>query len=329
MTEMTRSSSLPALKKLRFPVIGQIGVPLVIVLIVLAAKFYEPRFWSLANAQNLLRQMTTLQILTVGQLFAVISGGLDLSVAAVMAFASVCGVLAMPYLGLGGGLVVMVLVGLVTGTFSGLFVTSFKVSPLIVTLGVLSICRGLALVLAGGVPVYDVPNELIEFVGFGALFGIPVSSLIAIGMMIIGAIILGRTVYGRHIYAIGSNRLASENSGLPVSRRIVMVYAFSGVMAGVAAIVTTAWVSAAQPTAGQGLELQSLAAVVVGGVSLTGGRGTMWQAFLGVLLLSLLSNALDMIGVSSYLQVVVIGLVILLSVIVDRMRVRSTRPNEQ
>jgi ribose transport system permease protein len=312
-------------RKFRSPALGQLGLPLVIIGIAVVTSFVEERFRSVANLQNLLRQMAPLQILAVGQLFAVLSGGLDLSVAAVMALSGVCGVLAMGALGLYGGLAVMLIVGCAIGLINGLFVVAVRVSPLIVTLGMLSVAKGFALILAGGVPLYDVPNALVDVVGFGEVWGIPVSSLIAFALMIIASLLLRKTVFGRHVYAIGSSINAARNSGLPVSLRIVMIYGFSGLTAGIAAIVTTAWVSSAQPTAGDGLELQSLAAVVVGGVALTGGSGTMGQAFMGVLLLALLSNALNMAGVSSFLQVVVIGFVILLSVVVDRLRSLASR----
>lgn len=300
------------------------GLPLVLVCIVVVTAWIEPRFLSIANLQNLLRQMAVLQILSAGQLFAVLCGGLDLSVGATMALAAVCGVSLMPSLGLAGGLATMVAVGCLVGVINGGFVVMFKVSPLIVTLGMLSIAKGLALLLANGVPLYDVPDSLTALVGFGDFLWIPVSSWMAFAVMAMCAVVLRTTVFGRRVYAIGSSRTAAYNSGLPVSLCTVAVYAISGLCAGTAAIVSTAWVSAAQPTAGDGLELQSLAAVVVGGVALTGGAGTVWQVLLGVLLLSLLSNALNMAGVSSFLQVVFVGAVILIAAVVDRLRSRAT-----
>ncbi len=300
------------------------GLPLVLVSIVCVTAWIEPRFLSLANLQNLLRQMAVLQILAAGQLFAVLAGGLDLSVGATMALAAVCGVSVMPALGLAGGLMTMTTVGCIVGVINGGFVVMFKVSPLIVTLGMLSIAKGLALLLSNGVPLYDVPDKLTALVGFGEFLTIPVSSWMAFAVMAICAVVLRTTVFGRRVYAIGSNRTAAYNSGLPVAAATIAVYAISGLCAGIAAIVSTAWVSAAQPTAGDGLELQSLAAVVVGGVALTGGAGTVWQVLLGVLLLSLLSNALNMAGVSSFLQIVFVGAVILIAAVVDRLRSRAT-----
>jgi ribose transport system permease protein len=299
------------------------GLPLVLISIVVVTAWIEPRFLSVANLQNLLRQMAVLQILSAGQLFAVLSGGLDLSVGATMALAAVCGVSVIPSLGLAAGLATMLAVGCLIGVINGGFVMMFKVSPLIVTLGMLSIAKGLSLLLANGVPLYDVPESLTALVGFGEFLTVPVSSWMAFAVMTICALVLRTTVFGRRVYAIGSSRTAAYNSGLPVAACTVAVYAVSGLCAGTAAIVSTAWVSAAQPTAGDGLELQSLAAVVVGGVALTGGSGTVWQVLLGVLLLSLLSNALNMAGVSSFLQVVFVGAVILIAAVVDRLRNRA------
>ncbi len=300
--------------------IGQCGLPLLVIAIALGTGLVEPRFWSWANLQNLARQLAPLQILVAGQLFAVLSGGLDLSVASVMALSGVVGIVATPHVGLLGGVVVMMLCGIGFGLTNGAIITGFSVSPLIVTLGMLSVAKGLALLATGGLPIYDVPEPLIDAVGFGAVLGLPVSSLIAAAIMLLGAAVLRATVFGRHIYAVGSNAAAAHNSGVRTRRVTLAVYAISGFAAGCAAVVMTAWVSAAQPLAGEGLELQSLAAVVVGGVALAGGAGTMLQAFFGVLILGLLSNALNMAGVSSFLQTLVVGLVILLAVVVDRLR---------
>jgi ribose transport system permease protein len=302
--------------------VAEFGLPLLIVAIAVGTGAVEPRFWSIANLQNLVRQLAPLQILVVGQLFAILSGGLDLSVASVMALSGVVGVLAMSHMGLAVGLITMLAVGTLVGSINGLIIVGFSVSPLIVTLGMLSVTRGLALLLTGGLPLYQVPEAMVNVIGFSGVAGYPTSSLIACVVMACGAVVLQRTIFGRHVYAIGSNVAAATNSGVQVARTTLIVYALSGAMAGIAAIVMTAWVSAAQPLAGEGLELQSLAAVVVGGVALAGGSGTMKQAFLGVLVLGLLSNSLNMMGVSSFLQVLVIGLVILVALVVDRLRTR-------
>jgi ribose transport system permease protein len=303
--------------------IAKFGLPLLVIAIGVVTGLREPHFLSLANAQNLARQLAPLQIVVIGQLFALLSGGLDLSVASVMACSGVVGILALPYIGLAGASAAMILTGLAFGLGNGALIVGFSVSPFIVTLGMLSVAKGLSLLLTGGLPLYAVPESLVDVLGFGTAFGVPISSLVAFAAMLAGAFVLRTTIFGRHVYAVGSNEVAARNSGVRVDRVRLAVYAISGAASGLAAIVMTAWVSAAQPLAGEGMELQSIAAVVVGGVALAGGSGNMLQAFYGVLVLDLLSNALNMAGVSSFLQVLVVGIVILLAVIVDRLRTRT------
>ena len=159
----TVSGASSAVLKSRSPSLGEVGLPFVILLIIIVTSVIEPRFWSWANLQNLLRQMATLQILAIGQLFAVLSGGLDLSVAAVMALAGVCGILVTPEFGLFGALVTMLVIGVGAGLMTGTIVVAFRVSPLIVTLGMMSVAKGVALVLAGGLPLYGVPDALVDY----------------------------------------------------------------------------------------------------------------------------------------------------------------------
>jgi ribose/xylose/arabinose/galactoside ABC-type transport system permease subunit len=321
MTSTTIDKAPAAFRPYR--AIAKFGLPLLVIIIGIVTGLREPHFWSITNAQNLARQLAPLQILVIGQLFALISGGLDLSVASVMACSGVVGILALPYVGLGGALAVMILTGMLFGLANGALVVGFSVSPFIVTLGMLSVAKGLALLLTGGLPLYSVPDTLVDNLGFGSVFGIPLSSIVAFAAMVVFAFLLRGTIFGRHVYAVGSNEVAARNSGVRIDGVRLAVYAISGMASGLAAIIMTAWVSAAQPLAGEGLELQSIAAVVVGGVALAGGSGTMLQAFYGVLVLGLLSNALNMAGVSSFLQVLVVGIVILLAVIVDRLRTRT------
>ena len=241
-----------------------------------------------------------------------------------MACSGVVGMLALPDFGIAGALLAMILTGAVFGFANGALITSFSVSPFIVTLGMLSVAKGVALLLTGGLPLYSVPEPLVDTLGFGTVFGLPLSSLVAFVVMFAGALILRTSIFGRHIYAVGSSDVAARNSGVRVNYVRLAVYTISGASSGTAAIIMTSWVSAAQPLAGEGLELQSIAAVVIGGVALAGGSGTMLQAFYGVLVLGLMSNALNMAGVSSFLQVLFVGLVILLAVIVDRIRGEGT-----
>ena len=298
-------------------------LPIFIALIALAAGLIQPRFWSVDNLLNLLRQMVPLMIISVGQAFAIIVGGLDLSVAAVMSLAGVAGVLVMQEAGIIPGILVMLVVGMSVGGVSGFVIAYLRTTPLVVTLGMLSVAQGLALISSGGVPIYDVPPAFVQLIGFDKILGIPIMVWIAAGVAIVAALILKRTVFGRYIYAIGSSAAAAAKSGVDVKLCTMLVYVFSGLCAAIGAIVLTAWVSSAQPIAAPNITLESLAAVVLGGVALTGGSGSIRQVFLGVLVLSMLSNVMNMIGVSAYFQTLVVGIVIILAVILDRIRRRE------
>jgi ribose/xylose/arabinose/galactoside ABC-type transport system permease subunit len=296
--------------------------PALILLLGIITSLFEPRFFSLENLLNLSRQLSPLMIISVGQTFAVIGGGLDLSVAAVLALCGVYGVLTMSHLGTAAGIAVMILCGGLFGIINGLVISWFRASPFIVTLGALSIARGLALTATGGLPIYDLPDRYVNTLGFGSVLGIPWPPIIAVLTMIAGHVLLKYTVFGRHVVAIGSSEPAALYSGVNVGLTRTLIYGLSGITAGIGAVVLTAWVSSAQPNAASGQELQSLAAVVLGGVALTGGVGSMLDAFWGVLILGTLSNSLDMIGISSFVQTLVTGVVIVLAAIVDGVRHR-------
>ena len=294
--------------------------PALILLLGVVTSLFESRFCSVENLLNLSRQLSPLMIISVGETFAVIGGGLDLSVAAILGLCGVYGVLTMSYLGTAAGIAVMILGGAVFGIVNGLIISWFRASPFIVTLGALSLARGLALTATGGLPIYDLPDRYVNTIGFGSVLGVPWPPIIATLTLIAGHVLLKYTVFGRHVVAIGSSEPAAMYSGVDVGLTKTLIYGLSGVTAGIGAVVLTAWVSSAQPNAASGQELQSLAAVVLGGVALTGGVGNMLDAFWGVLMLGTLSNSLDMIGISSFVQTLVTGVVIVLAAIVDGVR---------
>jgi ribose transport system permease protein len=242
--------------------------------------------------------------------------------AAVMSLSGIVGILSVKYVGVWGGLVVMALVGLVTGTFTGFLIAYQRTSPFIITLGMASVVTAIALILGHGVPIYTIPPEYTNLIGFGHFLGVPVSFEIAIALMLIGSFILRRTVFGRYTYAIGSNTSAAVRSGIPVAFYTMLVYAFAGFSSGVAAIILTAWVNAAQPVAEPDMTLRSIAAVVLGGIALTGGSGGMIHVLYGCIILGALANSMTMVGVSSYYQILAIGIVIILAVMLDRFRRR-------
>lgn len=298
----------------------ELVLPGFILLLALGTTAIEPRFLSVGNLTNLARQLVPLLILAVAQGFAIISGGLDLSLASVLSLAGVGGVKAMPLVGLPLGLVVMVAIGVVCGAANGAIIAYLRTTPLIVTLGMLSITQAVALILSNGVPIYAVPEALTETVGFGKVLGIPSTVLIGLALLAACWFLLARTVFGRYVYAIGSSSQAALKSGIDVRRTTMLVYIVCSACAGVGAIVLTAWVGAAQPIAEPSLTLQSIAAVVLGGVALTGGRGSMLHVVYGVVILGMLSNAMNMLGISAYFQTLAVGIVIIVAVVLDRLR---------
>ena len=302
--------------------VSEFALPALIVLLCAGVGLAEPRFVSPANIANLASQIAPLLILSVGQGVVIIGGGIDLSLASVMSLAGVVGTLVMQRWGVPAGVATMVASGLVTGIVSGIIIAYLDTTPLIVTLGMLSITQAVALILANGVPIYDLPDSFTSIIGFGTLGGIPTTSLIGIGLLFIVWLALRRTVFGRYIYAIGSSRSAAVKSGIDVPFYTMLAYAISGMCAGVAGVVVTAWTSAAQPVAEPTLTLQSLAAVVLGGVALTGGSGGMIHVIYGVLILGMLSNAMNLLGISAYYQTLAVGVVIILAVVLDRLRHR-------
>ncbi|EIV3862961.1 ABC transporter permease [Klebsiella oxytoca] len=299
-------------------------LPLIIVLTAVITGVLQPRFFSVSNCVNLACQLAPLMIISLGQAVAVIRGGLDLSLSSVMSLAGVAGVMVMNQYGVGLGIAVMLISGTLTGAVSGFFIAFFKASPLVITLGMLSVAQAIALILSGGVPIYDVPASYVQTVGYDTLLGLPLLVWIAVALTVVITVLLRFTLFGRYVYAIGSNISAASKSGINVRLVTVLVYMASGLCAGVGAIVLTAWTSSAQPIAAANLTLQSLAAVVLGGVALAGGAGNIRQVITGAVVLTLLSNVMNMIGVSAYYQTLAVGIVIILAVVLDRLRRKNT-----
>ncbi|SDV46830.1 ABC transporter permease [Chitinasiproducens palmae] len=301
-------------------VLSELMLPALIVVIAIVAGIVQPRFFSADNLINLARQGVPLMVLALGQAVAIIRGGLDLSMASVMSLAGVAGVITMNHFGIGAGIGVMLVTGLLIGLASGFVIAWFRTTPLVVTLGMLSVAQAIALILSGGVPIYDVPAAYVQSIGFGTVLGIPVTVWIAVALSAAIFVLLRYTVFGRYLYAMGSSEKAAAKAGVDVRFNTVIVYGISGLCAAIGAVVLTAWVSSAQPIAAPTLTLQSLAAVVLGGVALTGGAGGVRQVFTGVLVLTLLSNVMNMVGVSAYYQTLTVGIVIIVAVVLDRLR---------
>jgi ribose/xylose/arabinose/galactoside ABC-type transport system permease subunit len=299
------------------------GLLFVILLVGLGLTLTTDTFLSLANLTNVARQVSINGILAVGVTFVLLTAGVDLSLGSVVALSGVaCATFAHPG---DHPVFVPIAVGLLTGAACGLvngvLVTRGGVAPFIVTLGMMTIARGLALIVSGGRPVANMSNELTALAG--DFLGIPIPVLCFAGVALVAWFFLRNFRLGRHIYAVGGNENAARAAGVPVERVKFFAYGLCGLLTGLAGVVLAARITTGQPNAGQAYELDAIAAVVIGGTSLAGGVGTITGTLLGVLLIGVINNGLDLLGVSSYYQAVIKGVIIVGAVWLDRRQARS------
>jgi inositol transport system permease protein len=299
------------------------GLLFVILLVGLGLTLTTDTFLSVANLTNVARQVSINGILAVGVTFVLLTAGVDLSLGSVVALSGVaCATFAHPG---DHSVIVPIAVGLLTGAACGLvngvLVTRGGIAPFIVTLGMMTIARGLALIVSGGRPVANMSNELTALAG--DFLGIPIPVLCFAGVALAAWFFLRNFRLGRHIYAVGGNEHAARAAGVPVERVKLFAYGLCGLLTGLAGVVLAARITTGQPNAGQAYELDAIAAVVIGGTSLAGGVGTITGTLLGVLLIGVINNGLDLLGVSSYYQAVIKGVIIVGAVWLDRRQARS------
>lgn len=272
-----------------------------------------------------LNQSAIYGVASVGMTFVIISGGIDLSVGSMVAFGGVICALVTRNLGAGWdamavGWAVALAAGLAAGCVSALFITRFQIPPFIATLAIMSTFRGLGYMVNKGQPVFDVPDRY-TFLGRHLVLGtIPVGMILMLIIFVIGGILLHSTRFGRHVRAIGGSEESARLSGVPVNRVKWTVYAMSSVLAVIAGLILSSKLKSGDPTVGVGDELQVIAAVVVGGTSLNGGRGTIIGTFLGLVIIAVLATGLTWIGTESFSQQVILGIVILAAVLLDRLK---------
>jgi ribose transport system permease protein len=295
----------------------QLGLPLVVAALIAFFATASDVFFSIPNFRNIGVAAAALAAVSFGQTFAILTAGLDLSVGSTVALASVVGAFAMRSHGVTAGILAGLLTGTAVGLANGLVITWFKVFPFIATLATLSIASGLALSLSGGVPVTGLPVAFTD-VAYEVILGVPVPVVIAVMVLVVAHLILGYTRFGRRVYAVGGNEEAARLSGIDIGAVKLGAYALSGFCAGIASIILTSRVGSGQPALGTSLPLESVAAVVLGGVSLFGGRGSVIGVAFGVLFVSILSNGLNLLNVSSYTQMMVIGGALILAVALDQ-----------
>jgi inositol transport system permease protein len=296
------------------------SLPLAIAILIIITAIVEPRFFTWANLLSVSQQIAPLAIVTMGQSIAIISGGFDLSVGSIIGFAGVMSAYGASWGGPVVGLLSGLLAGALLGAINGYVISRFNISPFIVTLGMFTAARGLALLATGGLTVYNLPSSFIFFGRKLWLGTIPVSVIIAIISCLIGWFLLNRLKMGQYLYAVGGNEEASFLAGVNIRRVKFVAYTLSGLFAGLAAVVLTARAGAGQPNAGVNFEMHSIAAAIIGGVLLGGGAGKVGQMVWGFILIGILGNSLNLMGVSSYVQLIVTGAVIVAAVILDQMR---------
>jgi ribose transport system permease protein len=284
------------------------------------------RFLSTGNFSLISQNVAVWAVLGVGMTFVIITSGIDLSVGSVLVFSSVVSAKVMEAMGGNGagvaalGMVAAVVGGLAWGVFNGMLVAVAKVPALIVTLGTLSIALGLAQVLTGGIDIRSVPTELTDFSVYTKILGIPALPFVALMIIVVGAIVLHETRFGRYTYAIGSNEEAARRTGIKVTRHLVAVYALTGSLAGIGAILSLAQFGTTT-IAGQSLtNLNVIAAVVIGGTSIFGGQGTIFGTVVGLFIPAVLQSGFVIIGVQPFWQGVAVGSVLIAAVYVDQSR---------
>lgn len=299
----------------------RLGPVIILGALIVAMTLASPVFLTTGNVGNVLSQTAVIAVLAVGQLLVVLTRGIDLSVGSTLALASVVGAIAFEH---GQQSAVVILVMLATGAAVGVvngavYVWGRLPHPFIITLATLSIARGLALRLSDGQPKRGMPGA-VRSIGNDSIGWLPHSTFLVAAIAVLGAVVLSRLVWGRWIYATGGNAEAARRTGIPVRQVLLSVYVMCGLLAGVAAIITSGRLNAGSPTSGELAELDSIAAVIIGGASFLGGRGNVANALVGALMIGVIRNGMNLLNVDAFLQPIVIGVVIVLAVESDVLR---------
>lgn len=299
---------------------------LVLLLVIGYFSYESSRFATGSNLRTILIAAAPFALVALGQTVVILTGGIDLSVGSVIALAAMVG--ARTVVGhpdrLWLAVFLAVVVGMAAGLVSGLIVSRLNVAPFVATLGMLTAASGLAYVVGHGAPINGLPPEYGQIANTN-IIGLPAPVLVMIIGFLVIAAVMKRTSFGLHVYAVGGNRVAAEVAGVNTRRTLTSVYVISGALAGLSGVILSSRVISGPPNLGQGYELDAIAAVVIGGASLLGGRGTVWGTLLGLLLIQTLNNGLDILVVPAYWQAVISGVLIVAAVAVDMWATRRTR----
>jgi Ribose/xylose/arabinose/galactoside ABC-type transport systems, permease components len=304
-----------AKKVFETPYINQL---LALVLLCIVLSFLSERFLTFSNFLNIFKQSSVLAILAIGMTFVILTGGIDLSVGSILALV---GVITASLLAGGHNMMVAIMVGLIVGLVFGLangfFVSFFDLPPFIVTLATMAIARGFTLVYTSGYPISTLP-ETFDYLGMGKIAGFPFIILLTLVTFILFYFLLTKTSFGKYIYAVGDNKNAAILSGINVNLVLLLVYSICGLLSGFSGILLTSRLGSAQPTAGFGYELDAIACVVLGGTNLFGGRGSLIGTMIGVLIIGVITNGLNLLGVSSFIQQIIKGVILLLAILFSK-----------
>ncbi len=318
---------LEEIKKVQIPW-GKIGLPIAIIAASVFFGILNPVFFSFGNLMNIGRQIAFIGLLAWGQTIIIIAAGIDLSVGTMSAFLSmIMAIIIRHYnsslVGVLIALAVAIIVGLIIGVIKGVIIEKFNIPPFIATLGLMTIFSGAALTIGSGTTIFGLKSEFFKWIGNGDVLGVPFSLIIMFLFLGITHFILKKTRLGVITYAIGGNETAAKWAGINILKYKIYIYAYGTAVAALAAIFMTSRVNSGQPYLGAGFELQSIAAVCIGGTSLFGGRGSAVGTLLGVILIGVLSNGLNLMGVISYVQAMVIGLTIIIAVYVSIVQIKK------
>lgn len=298
------------------------GAFIALAVLVIGISIASPDFRTSSNFLSLLRQSSINGLIAFGMTCVILTGGIDLSVGSVLALSTaICAGMITSGVPAGLAMIIALVIGTVLGLISGLLVTKGRLQPFIATLITMTVFRGATMIYTDGKPISNLGDSFVlKFIGKGSLFGIPFPVILLLLVFIVFYFLLTKTTFGRRVYATGSNAKCAQLVGVNINKTKIILYGISGLMASLSGLILLSRLSSAQPTLGTGYELDAIAAVALGGTSMNGGRGKIQGTLIGVLIIAVLNNGLNILGVSSYYQAVVKGLVILLAVLADRKR---------
>jgi ribose transport system permease protein len=322
-TTATGERGAGALRERLSDVVSQLAAAGALIVVFIFLSIASPVFLSADNLFNVGAQTAVVAVIAIGMTLVIITAGIDLSVGSVAALSGVVGVMMMANLGLPVPLAIIggTLVGALAGLVNGLLVSVAGLAPFIATLGMLTVARGLVYIVTNAQAIFWAPDSF-RLLGQGVIGPIPIPILVIVVVAVAGYIVLSRTRLGRYAYAMGSNLEAARLSGIPVRRYLTSVYVISGALAGFGGMIAASRVNSGQPNFGIGLELDVIAAAVIGGASLFGGQGTVLGTLIGAFLIALIRNGAVLLDVSTFYQQVIIGVVIWLAVLWDQYRRR-------